>query len=52
MVLLHVKGDAQQVTDSSKSLIATYAAPGAGVGSPAISVLAGGDAAVNVQVNA
>lgn len=52
MVLLHVKGDAQQVTDSSKSLIATYAAPGAGIGSPAISVLAGGDAAVNVQVNA
>ncbi|HEU5354589.1 MAG TPA: MMPL family transporter [Actinocrinis sp.] len=52
MVLLRVKGDSQQVTDSSKSLIATYAAPGAGVGSSAISVLAGGDAAVNVQVNA
>jgi len=52
MVLLHLKGDAQQVTDSAKSLIATYTAPGAGVGSPAISALAGGDAAVNVQVNA
>ena len=52
MVLLHIKGGEQQVTDSAKSLIATYAAPGAGVGSPAISVLAGGDAAVNVQVNA
>ena len=52
MVLLHVKGSDQQVTDNAKSLIATYTAPGAGIGSPAISVLAGGDAAVNVQVNA
>ncbi|HZP50373.1 MMPL family transporter [Actinocrinis sp.] len=52
MVLLHVKGSDQQVTDGAKSLIATYAAPGAGIGSSAISVLAGGDAAINVQVNA
>jgi RND superfamily putative drug exporter len=52
MVLLHIKGDDQQVTDGAKSLIATYTAPGAGIGSPAISALAGGDAAVNVQVNA
>jgi putative drug exporter of the RND superfamily len=52
LVLLHVKGSDKQITDSSKALISAYTSPGAGVGSSAISVLAGGDAAVNVQVNA
>src|SRR5260221_211452 len=35
-----------------RGVIAAYTGPGAGVGGSAISVLAGGDAAVSVQVNA
>jgi RND superfamily putative drug exporter len=52
LVLLHVTGSDKQATDSTKALIAVYTGSGAGVGSSAITVLAGGDAAVNVQVNA
>jgi RND superfamily putative drug exporter len=52
LILLHVKGGDKAVTDSTKQLVADYTGSGAGVGSPAISVLAGGDAAINVQVNA
>jgi RND superfamily putative drug exporter len=49
LVLVHVIGDDKQVTSRAKALIAEYTAPGAQLGN-AVTVSAGGDAAVNVQV--
>ncbi|MGH6657234.1 MAG: MMPL family transporter [Actinocrinis sp.] len=52
LILLHVAGDDADVTNNAKALINQYTAAGAGIASQAVTVQAGGDAAVNVQVNA
>lgn len=45
LVLLHVRGDDKQVTSNAKALIADFAGAG-----PAVTVSAGGDSAINIQV--
>jgi putative drug exporter of the RND superfamily len=54
LVLIHVRGDDKQVTSSAKTLIADFTGTGAHFGSAsapsAVTVSAGGDAAINVQV--
>ncbi len=49
LVLVHVIGGDKDVTSRAKALIADYTGPGAHLGN-AVTVSAGGDAAVNVQV--
>jgi RND superfamily putative drug exporter len=50
LVLIHVRGDDKDVTSRAKALIADYTGSGATSTPAGLTVSAGGDAAVNVQV--